>query len=147
LPNFWQANEHSHILTAKKRRSKDRSLERYLQLVRAMHRGGAQILPGTDTPNPFSFAGFVLHDELKVLVQVAFTPLVAVRAATRDSARFMRLLDWYGTAKPWKVADLLILDADPLKDINNVDKISIVVTRGRVFTKEELQSLLQPALE
>jgi hypothetical protein len=147
LLNFWQANEHSHILTAKERRSKDRSFQRYLRLVRAMHRRGVQILPGTDTPNPFSFPGFGLHDELKLLVKAGFTPLEALQAATRDSAKFMKLLDSYGTVKAGKVADLVLLDADPLKDINNIDKISVVVTRGRVFTKEDLQSLLQPARE
>ncbi len=84
LLNFWQAGEHSHILTRKERRSKDRSFQKYLHLVRAMHRKGVQILPGTDTPNPFSFPGFGLHDELKLLVKAGFTPLEALQAATRD---------------------------------------------------------------
>jgi len=145
LLSFWQAGEHSHILTTKEQRSKNRSLQKYLHLVRAMHRKGVQILPGTDTPNPFSFPGFGLHDELKLLVKAGFTPAEALRAATRDSARFMGLLDSYGTVEPRKAADLILLDANPLKDINSIDKINAVVTRGRLFRREDLESLLRSA--
>jgi hypothetical protein len=145
LLNFWRPNENSHLLTAEERLSKERSLETYLRLVREMHRKGVQILPGTDSPNPFSFPGFGLHDELKLLVKAGFTPLEALRAATRDSARFMGLLDSYGTVEPGISADLVLLDADPLKDISNIDQINAVVAHGRLFLRKDLDSLLKSA--
>ncbi len=108
-----------------------------------MHREGVEILAGTDSPNAFSFPGFGLHDELKLLVKAGFSPLEALQSATRDSARFMGLLDSYGTVDKGKVADFVLLDADPTKDINNIDKIRAVVIGGRLFTEQLLQQILQ----
>jgi imidazolonepropionase-like amidohydrolase len=143
LMRFWPPNEHSYDLTVEERLLKNSQLQRYLDIVGAMHREGVEILAGTDSPNPFSFPGFGLHDELKLLVKAGFSPLEALQSATRDSARFMGLLDSYGTVDKGKVADLVLLDAGPTKDINNIDKITAVVIGGRLYAEQLLQQILQ----
>jgi imidazolonepropionase-like amidohydrolase len=145
LLSFWRPGENSRTLTAEERRSKDRAFKRYLEIVRTMHRSGVEILTGTDTPNPFSFPGSGLHDELKLLAEAGFTPLEALQAATRDAARFMGLLDSHGTVEKSKVADLVLLDADPLNDISNIDKISAVLLRGKLFDRHILEAFRKGA--
>jgi imidazolonepropionase-like amidohydrolase len=112
-------------------------------LVRAMHKAGVPFLAGTDTTNPFVFPGFSLHDELALLVaEGGFTPLQALRAATRDPARFLGREKDLGTVEPGKLADLVMLDADPLADIHNTTKIAAVVANGQLLPRRELDRML-----
>jgi imidazolonepropionase-like amidohydrolase len=112
-------------------------------LVRAMHRAGVPILAGTDTPNPFVFPGFSLHDELALLVaEGGLTPLEALQAATRGPARFLGREKDLGTVEPGKLADLVLLDADPLADIHNTTRIAAVVANGRLLPRDRLDRML-----
>src|SRR5262249_53795534 len=112
-------------------------------LVRAMHRAGVPFLAGTDTTNPFIFPGFSLHDELALLVaEGGFTPLEALQAATRDPAQFLGREKDLGTAEPGKLADLVLLDADPLADIHNTTRIAAVVANGRLLPRDRLDRML-----
>jgi imidazolonepropionase-like amidohydrolase len=116
---------------------------RYAGLVQSMHRAGVPFLAGTDTTNPFVFPGFSLHDELALLVaEGGFTPLEALQAATRDPARFLGWEKDLGTVEPGKLADLVLLDADPLADIHNTAKIAAVVANGRLLPRRELDRML-----
>jgi imidazolonepropionase-like amidohydrolase len=111
--------------------------------VRAMHRAGVPFLAGTDASNPYIFPGFSLHDELALLVaEGGFTPLEALQAATRDPARFLGRERDLGTIEPGKLADLVLLDADPLADIHNTTKIAAVVANGRLLPRRELDQML-----
>lgn len=143
LINFWRPDDSSHLLSKEEQRSKSKAFRLYLQIVQTMHRDGVEILAGTDTPNPYSFPGFGLHDELKLLVDAGLTPLEALQAATRDAASFMGQLDSYGTVEKSKMADLVLLDADPLNDIRNIDSIRAVVIRGKLFDKNSLRNLVE----
>ena len=113
-------------------------------LVRAMHQAGVPFLAGTDTPGvPYVFPGFSLHDELALLVaEGGFTPLEALQAATRDPARFLGREKDLGTVEPGKVADLVLLDADPLADIHNTTKIAAVMVNGKLLPRNELDKML-----
>ena len=108
-------------------------LDRYKKLVGDMHRAGVEFLAGTDTgastPVP---PGSGLHDELELLVASGFTPMEALQTATRNPARYFGKLQEMGTLEAGKAADLVLLDANPLDDIRNTRKISLVVLRGRV---------------
>ncbi len=121
-----------------------RAYERATGLVRAMHKAGMPFLAGTDTPGvPYVFPGFSLHDELALLVaEGGFTPLEALQAATRDPARFLGREKDLGTVEPGKLADLVLLDADPLADIHNTTKIAAVVANGRLLPRRELDRML-----
>jgi imidazolonepropionase-like amidohydrolase len=105
-----------------------------LMMVDALHKGGVSLLAGTDTPNPFVVPGFSLHDELALLVEAGLSPAAALAAATRDAARFLDARDW-GTIASGNVADLVLLDANPLADIANTRRISRVVVRGRLLDR------------
>ena len=116
-------------------------------LVGAMFRSGVPLLAGTDTGNPYCFPGFSLHDELALLVESGLTPLAALQAATLNAAVFMNATDRYGSIAKAKIADLVLLDADPLQDIRNTTKISEVFLSGREFDRASLDRLLKSAEE
>lgn len=111
-------------------------------LVGKMQQAGVGILAGTDDANPYSFVGFGLHDELIMLVQAGLTPLQALQAATLNPAKFFNTLDSSGTIESGKLADLVLLDANPLENIRNTQRIYAVVANGRYFPKEALQQIL-----
>ena len=110
-----------------------------------LFRAGVPMLAGTDVGNPFCFPGFSLHDELALLVESGVTPLGALQMATRNPALFMGATDKYGSVTPGKIADLVLLDADPLKDIHNTTKISAVFLSGKEFNRAALDQLLKDA--
>ncbi|MFI5733719.1 amidohydrolase family protein [Kribbella sp. NPDC051587] len=103
------------------------------QFVGELFAHNVPILAGTDTGTPYSVPGFALHDELEHLVAAGATPRQALYAATAEPARFLGRAAELGTVEAGKIADLVVLDADPLTDIRNTRKIHSVVTRGRVI--------------
>ena len=104
---------------------------------------GVPIMAGTDTPNPFVFPGFSLHDELVLLVEAGLTPLAALQAATIAPARFLSATDSLGTVEAGKLADLVLLDADPLDDIANTTRIVAVFANGRLYDRARLDAMLE----
>jgi len=107
-----------------------------------MHRAGVEFLAGTDTGNPYCFPGFGLHDELAWLVRAGFSPVQALQAATLNPARFMGREQELGTVAPGKLADLVLLDANPLADIANTRKLAGVVFAGQFYPKSSLDEML-----
>jgi imidazolonepropionase-like amidohydrolase len=107
-------------------------------LVKAMANAGVKMLPGTDS----SFFGSAVHDELAEFVKAGLTPMQALQTATRNSADYFGKLDSMGTIEKGKLADLDLLDANPLADIENVRKISAVVINGRLLDRKELDRML-----
>jgi imidazolonepropionase-like amidohydrolase len=89
--------------------------------------------------------GFSLHEEIFVTVEHGLTPLRALQAATLYPAQVLRIADSLGTVAAGKVADLVLLDADPLADIYNTLKIRAVVANGRYFDRAALDTLLLQA--
>jgi len=111
--------------------------------VHRMHELGVNILAGTDAGSVLVYPGFGLHEELQRLVEDArLTPRDALWSATVGPARFARLDDRLGTLSPGKIADVVLLDADPLIDIRNTRRIFAVVQGGRVFARMDLDALL-----
>jgi imidazolonepropionase-like amidohydrolase len=119
----------------------------YMQLVDLMRRAGVMMMAGTDSPDPHVFPGFSLHDELELLVKSGLSKMQALQAATFYPALFMTKLDRYGVVETGHVADLVVLDDDPLKDIANTRKISAVVLGGRYFERPELDKMLHDVEE
>jgi imidazolonepropionase-like amidohydrolase len=122
-----------------------RVFAKYLEIVGAMQRAGVQIIAGSDSLDPYVFPGSSLHEELALLVKSGLTPMEALQAATRNAATYLGLLDNYGTVEEGKRADLVLLDANPMTDITNTQKISAVVLGGRMMNKAALQELLAGA--
>lgn len=118
---------------------------KYFELIGAMRRAGVQFLAGTDTGNPYCFPGFSLHDELALLVQAGLTPIDALRAATLNPSKFLGLDRSFGTIEKGKIADLVMLDANPLDDIRNTQKIHAVVSNGLFLDRDALDRMLARA--
>jgi imidazolonepropionase-like amidohydrolase len=115
-----------------------------LEVVRTLHKSGVPFLAGTDTPpGVYILPGFSLHEELQRFVAAGFTPLEALQTATLNPARFFQMEDQFGTVEKGKNADLVFLDANPLDDIRNTQKVAAVILNGRYFSKADLQKLLQ----
>ena len=103
------------------------------------------MLAGSDSPNPFVYPGFSLHDELGLLVRAGLTPAQALRTATINPATFLGVTDSLGTVAPGKVADLVLLDANPLADIANTKRIRAVIQGGRLLNRTALDAILAHA--
>jgi cytosine/adenosine deaminase-related metal-dependent hydrolase len=124
-----------------------RLLRVYSDLVRRMQQRGVRILAGTDTPNPYCIPGFALHRELALLVEAGLTPADALRAATCNPAAFLGLTKDFGSIEAGKVADIVLLDANPLESIANTKRIHAVVRRGRVTEAAGLRAMLDGVRE
>jgi imidazolonepropionase-like amidohydrolase len=117
-------------------------LQKSIDVVGLMQSLGVRIMAGTDTGAPYVFPGSALHDELALLVQAGLTPMQALQAATKNPADFLGKTKTQGTVEQGKFADLLLLDANPLDDIRNTEKIRAVVLRGKLLDRNELDALL-----
>ncbi len=120
-------------------------LEKRLRQVAAMQRAGVHILTGTDAPLRNSPPGFGLHEELTLLTRGGMSPFDVLRSATLEPARYFGMLDSLGTIAAGKLADLVLLDADPLQDIRNTRRVSAVVANGRLYAGAERERLLRVA--
>jgi imidazolonepropionase-like amidohydrolase len=105
-----------------------------LSMIRAMNAAGIRIGAGTDTPLAVAIPGYSLHNELAMLVRAGLTPMEAIRSATITPAEFLKLDDEMGTIDVGKRADLLLLNANPLDDIENTRRIDLVVSKGAIVT-------------
>lgn len=111
-------------------------------LVTAMIRARVPLLAGTDAMDGYVLPGASLHEELELFVQSGMTPLAALQSATRDAANFFGKLNSLGTIERGKIADLVLLDADPLQSIANTRRIHAVVLGGRLISNIQRQELL-----
>jgi imidazolonepropionase-like amidohydrolase len=102
------------------------------------------LLAGTDAPMPEVYPGASLHDELALLVAAGLSPREALRAATLGAAEFLGIAADAGSIAVGKRADLVLLGADPLRDIGNTRRIEAVVLRGRLLRRADLDTLLRP---
>ena len=122
-----------------------RVFDKQFAIVGAMRKAGVPILAGTDTGNPFCFPGFSLHEELALLVLAGLTPVEALQSATLSPAKFLGLDQTLGTIEEGKIADLVLLDANPLEDIRNTQRINAVISTGRFFDRKALDKMLSEA--
>ena len=116
-----------------------------LSAVGAMEGAGVPILAGTDATAPNVFPGFSLHEDLFYLVKAGLTPMQALQAATSMPAEFLGRGAEQGTVQEGKRADLLLLDANPLDDISNTQKIRAVILHGEILNRSDLDALLASA--
>jgi imidazolonepropionase-like amidohydrolase len=119
-------------------------IEKELEVVQMLHKAGVEFLGGTDTPaGVYIFPGFSLHEELQRFVAAGFTPLEALQTATLNPARFFGMQSELGAVEEGKIADLVLLSANPLEDISNTQKIAGVFANGRYFYNTEIAQMLK----
>ena len=116
-----------------------------LSLMGKLAQKGVKIIAGTDYPNPYCFPGFSLHDELQLMVEGGMTNLQALQAATINAAIFTGREDEFGSIQEGKLASLILLNEDPLENINNTRSIESVFLRGQYHDREALNRLLEQA--
>jgi hypothetical protein len=119
-----------------------RQIEGIYKLVALTTRTKVEVLAGTDTGDPYTIPGATLHDELEQLVAAGLSPHQALAAATIAPARFFEWDEAMGTVETGKLADLVLLDADPLIDIRNTRKIAAVFARGKYHSRRDLDAIL-----
>jgi len=122
-----------------------RQFEKSLQQIPVAHRAGVIFLAGTDATLPYIYPGFSVHDELGLFVQAGLTPLEALHTATVNPAKFLGLQQSLGTIQAGKVANLVLLNSDPLKDIHNTTRIFAVIIRGKLLRRGDLDGMLKAA--
>ena len=113
-----------------------------LDNVRQAHTAGVKIGAGTDAGDTYVFPGFAIHDELAELVRAGLSPADALRSATIDAARFTGQARDYGSIEVGKVADMILLNANPLADIRNTGKIAGLYFNGQYLDRAALDELL-----
>jgi hypothetical protein len=106
---------------------------------------GVHLLAGTDITIAYTYPGFSLHDELKLFVEAGLTPMQALETATTNPSLFLGLSKTWGRVEPGYTANLVVLDADPLADISNMNKIDSVVVSGQRLDRAQLDQLLNDA--
>lgn len=121
---------------------RERFVDHELDIVRKLHTAGVPFLAGTDSPAGVDLIpGISLHLELQRFIAAGFTPLEALQTATLNPALFFNKRGDYGTVEQGRVADLVLLTANPLEDIANTRRIAAVITDGRYLSTEDLAQL------
>lgn len=111
-------------------------------IISEMNKVGIKILAGTDAGIPYVFEGFSLHKELELLVKCGLTPMEALQTATINAAECVGKLDSLGTIEEGKIADLILLDANPLLSIENTKRINSVFYNGKCINRVALDKIL-----
>lgn len=145
IREYWDPKNNAHL----KNRSPERIavekllVKKYLEIIGSMQRAGVKLMTGSDFgANPLLFPGWGVHDEMALFVRAGLTPMEAIQAATRNPAQFLNLDRSVGTVEKGKLADLVLLDANPLEDISNTRKINSVIFQGRMMDRAELNRKL-----
>jgi hypothetical protein len=145
IRQYWDPKNNAHL----KNRSPERIavekllVKKYLEIIGSMQRAGVKLMTGSDFgANPLLFPGWGVHDEMALFVKAGLTPMEAIQSATRNPAQFLGLDRSVGTIEKGKLADLVLLDANPLEDINNTRKINSVIFQGRMMDRAELNRKL-----
>lgn len=121
--------------------------EKGLEITRLAYRAGVNVMAGTDTGDSFCFPGSALLEELELMASSGLSPAEVLRAATITPARYANRSNDFGGVSVGKIADLLVLDANPLADIRNVHATRMVVFNGRLFDRAELDKILAGVAE
>lgn len=112
------------------------------QLTRELHAAGAPIALGSDAPQFFNVPGFSIHHELRMMVAAGLSPYEALATGTREPARYFGTPDAFGTVAPGRRADLILVDANPLDDVANVQRRAGVMVRGQWLPEADIQARL-----
>lgn len=106
--------------------------------LRLLSQAGIRIALGTDAGNPMVFHGPGVHRELELMVEAGLAPMDAIVSATKTASELLGVGRLQGTVEPGKLADLLIINGDPLKDISQTANIETVIKAGRLLNRAKL---------
>ena len=115
------------------------------KMVYELWKAGVPLMAGSDAPEFFVVAGFSIHDELRTMVDAGLSPFAALQTATINPATFMEMNSRTGTLEVGKEADMLLLDKNPLENINNTTTINSIFTQFKTYDKKSIEQLLTDA--
>jgi imidazolonepropionase-like amidohydrolase len=115
------------------------------RILAALYKGGVKILAGTDSPQQFDVPGYALHRELLAMKAAGMSTFDVLKSATVNAGEYFKKQDGFGTIEAGKRADLVLLAANPLEDLANVDRIDGVMVRGRWYSRTSLDERLAKA--
>jgi imidazolonepropionase-like amidohydrolase len=121
--------------------------QNFSQMLSFLHKQGMMIMAGTDCENPFVVPGFSLHDELELYVRAGLTSLEALQTATLNPAIYLHKEKELGTVTKGKLADLVILEKNPLLNIKNTKSINAVIMNGHLIDKNHINQFLEQLKE
>ena len=98
--------------------------------IKRLYNNGVNIVLGTDTGNDFIFHGHSLHEEMQLLEMGGMPPLDIIKMGTQNAAKMLEKLDELGTIEEGKIADMILLDKNPLESISNTLSINKVIKNG-----------------
>ncbi len=113
-----------------------------LEFVKLVHDAGGKLLVGTDTPNPFVAPGFAIHDELALFVEAGIPVAKVLRMATAGAAEFFREGGEWGVVAEGARADLVLLDGDPLSDLDTLRRPVGTMVNGHWYDRKTLDAEL-----
>ncbi|MCG8469663.1 MAG: amidohydrolase family protein [Gemmatimonadetes bacterium] len=133
LRAFWDRDRARRALDwgAAPLATREATWEKYLRLTTMLHEAGVPLLVGTDAPEPQVTPGASLHHEMEFLVECGLSPGETLAAATLENARVLREEERRGAVEAGMIADLVLLDADPLQDVRNTRRVTDVIRGGR----------------
>ncbi|MTH30489.1 amidohydrolase family protein [Myroides pelagicus] len=137
------ANQYNQGTNQKRIAYFDQMVEFHKLIVKAFKEQGVSMLAGTDAGTSGIVWGYSLHDELKLLVEAGLTEQEALSAATIQAAKWLTIQDKIGSIEQGKLADLILLDKNPLDNIENTKTISGVFVNGRWIDKHEINQMIQ----
>ena len=142
LQQTWNESSRASAPTPESLPLRQRIFRRQQELTGRLFRAGVSLLVGTDAPVAFCPPGFALHQELALLVEAGVTPAAALQMATLNNAKALVHDHDLGSIEAGKLADLVILDANPLAEIGNTRKIHSIIRGGRVCDRQALLKLV-----
>ncbi len=120
----------------------ERLVEIRRHLLRSLHDAGAPIALGSDAPQFFNVPGFSIHHEMRMMVDAGLSPYEVLVTGTRNPAVYFDESDEFGTVEVGRRADLILLEANPLEDIANMERRAGVMVRGKWMPESEIQQRL-----
>jgi imidazolonepropionase-like amidohydrolase len=145
LQSEWSPEKAHSIFSPRGIAFYTRKLKNDIRLVKVMADAGVPILAGSDSLDPYVFPGESLWRELELLYRAGLTPMQALQSATRNAALFFGNGAKAGTIEPGKVADMVLLDKDPLANLSERPQISAVIQNGKYYSRADLQSMVAEA--
>ncbi|WP_222983889.1 amidohydrolase family protein [Flagellimonas meishanensis] len=145
LRAYWTPEHNDHLQNRDNEdyiKTKQRLYGLYQEMVREMNKKGVLLLAGTDVgANPLCHPGVGVHNELEALVQAGLTPSEALKTATLNPAIFFKIQNDYGSVSEGKIADLVLLNGNPLEQMDNTRKIDMVIREGNVLGSERIAEI------
>lgn len=142
VENQWKQNISNFVNNVKPTDFQLAYTKWFQNMVGKVHETGIEIMAGTDCPIFFLTPGYSLHQELRVLVDAGLSPLEALKTATYNPARYFNMEHELGSIKESYWADLLILDANPLENIDHTRRIHAVIKQGNYLDRSRLDQIL-----